>query len=108
MLYVLVTCLLSSEMLVLPDLHTLECTMSELLELKLSAVPEMDPNQTSEHNGLNGLSLGDSLCRVVFFHIEAIHFALQRFFYTPFKCYCAFVVPYLVCGLQLGGFLLEN
>ena len=27
-------------------LHTLEWTMSELLELKLSTVPEMDPKQT--------------------------------------------------------------
>ena len=61
MLYVQVTCLLASEMLLLPDLHTLEWTMSELLELKISAVPKMDPKQTSEHNGLNGLSPGDSL-----------------------------------------------
>ena len=59
MLYVLVTWLLASEMLNLPDFHTLEWTMSELLELKMAAVPEMEPNQTSEHNGLNGLSLGD-------------------------------------------------
>ena len=40
----------ASEMLVLPDFHTLERTMSELLELKMSEVPEMDPNKTSEHN----------------------------------------------------------
>ena len=33
-------------MLVLPDFYTLEWTMSELLELKLSTVPEMDPKQT--------------------------------------------------------------
>ena len=41
-------------------LHTLEWTMNEFLELKMSAV-EMDPKQTSEHDGLNGLSRCDFL-----------------------------------------------
>ena len=31
--------------------------MSELLEFKMGAVPEMDPKQAPEHNGLNGLSM---------------------------------------------------
>ena len=65
--------------------------MSELLELKMSAMPEMDPKQTSERNGLNGLSLGDFLfCITCCVRIEAIHFALQRFDHTRFKCYDAF------------------
>ena len=60
MLYIQATWLLTSEMLVLPDFYTLEWTMNEFLELKMSAV-EMDPKQTSEHDGLNGLSPGDFL-----------------------------------------------
>ena len=29
------------------------------------------------------------MCDMFCFHIGAVHFALQRFYYTPFKRYCA-------------------
>ena len=100
---------MASKMLVLPDLHTHEWTMNELLELKMSAVPEMEPNKTSEHNGLKGLSLCDFLrcftCSVSILVLFILH--SNAFTIHTSRVFVHFLVPNLIGDSQLGASLLE-
>ena len=110
MVYVPVTWLLASEMLVLPDLHTLEWTMSELLKLKMNTVPEMDPKQTSEHDGLNGPFRGDFLRRVTccVSVLELFILYCNALIIPNYSSAIVHsVIPYLVGRSQLGASLLE-
>ena len=100
---------MASKMLVLPDLHTHEWTMNELLELKMSTVPEMEPSKTSEHNGLKGLSLCDFLrcftCSVSILVLFILH--CNAFTILASSAIVHFLVHNLLGGSQLGASLLE-
>ena len=87
----------------------IQWTMSELLELKMNTVPELDPKQTSEHDGLNGLFHGDFLRHVTccVSILELVILYCNALIIPNTSAIVHSVIPYLVGRSQLSASLLE-
>ena len=80
-----------------------------ITELKMSTVTEMDPKQTSEHDGLNGLFRGDFLRRITccVSILELFILYCNALIKPDSSAIVHSVIPYRVGRSQLGASLLE-